>query len=46
MGRRFFLLAGVVAGDSWGVLEGVISRLLLFTVRDRGTVATSVSKRA
>jgi len=34
MGSLFFLLAGVVAGESWGVLEGVSSRLLLFVVRD------------
>lgn len=44
MGSLFFLLAGVVAGESWGVLEGVSSRLLLFTVRDWGTLATRVSR--
>jgi len=46
MGRRFFLLAGVVAGESWGVLDGVSSRLLLLTVRASGTVATRVSRAA
>lgn len=40
----FFLLAGVVAGESCGVLEGVSSRLLLFTARDWGTLASRVSK--
>ena len=44
MGSLFFLLAGVVAGESWGVLEGVSSRLLLFTVRFWGTLATRVSR--
>ena len=44
MGRRFFLLAGVVAGESCGVLEGVSSRLLLFTAWDCGMLARRVSR--
>lgn len=44
MGRRFFLLAGVVAGESWGVLYGVISRLLLFPGLFWGKFASKFSK--
>lgn len=43
MGSLFFLLAGVVAGESWGVLEGVGSRLLPLTVWFCGTLAIKVS---
>lgn len=41
--NRFFLLAGVVAGESWGVLEGVSSKLLLLTVQGFGKLASRVS---
>lgn len=44
MGSRFFLLAGVVAGESWGVLYGVISRLLLFPGLFWGKFASKFSK--